>query len=194
MMADSTASIHAWACLPTIETNRGIRTAYSAMKCIPFTKILLAHYGSEQPWAYPASIPVILKFVHYTSDSQDPTSLAGQPVSTIFEDHLGYLWFGTGNGLSLFEPVTETFSSFKHEPDNTNSLSSSNITTLFEDKDRILWIGTFDKGLNRLDAESESFTHYLHNPEDPPASATTRSWLSTRIVRSAYGSRPPVVG
>jgi ligand-binding sensor domain-containing protein len=41
------------------------------------------------------------------------------------------------------------------------------IRTLYEDREGVLWIGTFGGGLDRFDRNAETFTHYLHDPEDP---------------------------
>lgn len=38
--------------------------------------------------------------------------LADDLVTGILQDDLGYLWFGTGNGLSRFDPRTETFRNY----------------------------------------------------------------------------------
>ena len=82
----------------------------------------------------------------------------GLPASTvmwILQDHLGFLWFSTANGLVKYDGYT--FTIYAPEPDNPGSLSDSNPMELVEDQRGDLWIGTSAGGLNRLDRRSETF-------------------------------------
>lgn len=79
----------------------------------------------------------------------DSTSISGNYITTITEDHAGRLRIGTGrNGLNCFDPATETFRLFKHDPKNPNSLSSNVIHTICtappakHDQSTTVWIGT----------------------------------------------------
>ncbi len=86
-------------------------------------------------------------------------------VSTILQDHLGFLWFGnTSRGLMKYDGYSIT--TFLPNPDDTNSISDGRINTLFEDHNGILWIATEQGGLNRFNRATETFTHFLHNPDD----------------------------
>jgi ligand-binding sensor domain-containing protein len=46
----------------------------------------------------------------------NPKSLPGNTVRVIYMDHLGNIWVGTNNGLALFNPQTEEFIIFRHDP------------------------------------------------------------------------------
>ncbi len=61
-------------------------------------------------------------------------------VSCILQDHLGYMWFGTQNGLVRYDGYSMKI----FQPDSNDSLSISerHIQTIYEDKSGTIWIGT----------------------------------------------------
>ena len=119
--------------------------------------------------------PVSNTFTHYRHDPDKPESLAHDYVWAILEDHLGNLWVGTNDGLDLLDPDSGTFKHYKYSEDDPGSLSHNVIRSLYEDRSGTLWAGTgfvYDTsseegGLNRFNRESQTFTRYLHDPEDP---------------------------
>ena len=75
-------------------------------------------------------------------------------VHAIHEDQEGMLWVGTRwAGIARFDPTTEQFTVYQHDPNDSNSLSGPRATTICEDSEGILWIGTASQGLNRFDPE-----------------------------------------
>ncbi len=89
--------------------------------------------------------------------------LSQNTVNAILEDKTGFLWFGTEDGLNMYDGYR--YRVFKQEKSNAHSISNNIIWTLYEDKDSALWIGTFN-GLNYYNRETGIFTSYLHNPDD----------------------------
>ena len=75
---------------------------------------------------------------HTTSDG-----LAGEDVHAIMQDSYGFLWIGTGNGLSRFDG--KNFKNYAY----TEGLRDLAIIALFEDKHHRLWAGT-TKGIAEL--------------------------------------------
>jgi two-component system sensor histidine kinase ChiS len=108
----------------------------------------------------------------YKEESENPNSPGGEGFWTVEEDREGMIWVGshTGGGLSRFNPTTDLWQRFQHNPDDPISLSSNIIFEIFSDREGVLWVGT-DNGLNRFDGETESgsarFQHYKHDPDDP---------------------------
>jgi ligand-binding sensor domain-containing protein/signal transduction histidine kinase len=103
-------------------------------------------------------------------ERDDPNSLTNNTMSGILRGRDGALWLPTtGGGLDRFDPATETFTHYRHDPANPNSLSGNHIHTgsLLEDHQGALWIGTVGGGLNRLDPRTRTFTHYRHDPANP---------------------------
>ena len=63
-------------------------------------------------------------FVVFKHNPSDPTTISANFVLDLFEDAQGFLWIGTYNGgVNKFDPVTERFTRYRHDPDNPNSLS-----------------------------------------------------------------------
>lgn len=100
------------------------------------------------------------QFQHINSDE----GLSSNTVTCILQDHIGFLWIGTYDGLNKYDGYD--FKVFKHNPDDLTSIGANAIQTLYEDKQGIIWIGTFDGGLSRYDPKTEKFTRYLNNPSD----------------------------
>ncbi|TQV88319.1 ligand-binding sensor domain-containing diguanylate cyclase [Aliikangiella coralliicola] len=94
----------------------------------------------------------------------DNQGLPSNIVITIMQDSYGYIWFGTGAGLSRFNGYQ--FTNFQHDPQNPNSLLANKIWALYEDEKGILWIGTEFGGLNRYDPSTGLFSAYIHDPEN----------------------------
>jgi len=108
-------------------------------------------------------------FRTYRFERGNPNSLTNNTVQAILEGQGGVLWLGTtGGGVDRFDPATETFTHFKHDPKDPNSLSGNNIPPygLYQDRQGALWVGTIDSGLNRLDPATGTFKHYHHDPQD----------------------------
>jgi signal transduction histidine kinase/ligand-binding sensor domain-containing protein/CheY-like chemotaxis protein len=91
--------------------------------------------------------------------------LSSNNVSCVIQDHLGYMWYGTQNGLNKFDGYG--FTTFLHDPKNENSVASDNITCMSSGENGIVWIGTEGKGLNRYDTYSGEFILYHHQQNDP---------------------------
>ncbi len=70
-------------------------------------------------------------------------------------------------GLSKFDPATETFTSYLHNPNNPDTLSSNDLFWLFEDAAGVMWIGSRDQGLNKLYPGLQRFPRYHHLPTTP---------------------------
>jgi ligand-binding sensor domain-containing protein/signal transduction histidine kinase len=72
------------------------------------------------------------------------------------------MWFGTQYGLNRFDG--QDFKVFVHQPGVANSLGGAYIFALFKDRDGILWIGC-NLTLDRFNPRTETFTHYVVDPE-----------------------------
>ncbi|MDO9088481.1 MAG: two-component regulator propeller domain-containing protein [Anaerolineaceae bacterium] len=102
-----------------------------------------------------------IEFEHFSIED----GLSQSVVNSIIQDELGFMWFGTQDGLNRFDG--KEIKVFKHDPDNAESICNNFIQSLYEDKQGILWIGTFGGGLNRYDPRTEEFSCYIPDPENP---------------------------
>ena len=90
--------------------------------------------------------------------------LSQSVIHAILQDHYGFLWIGTEDGLNRYDGYE--FKIYRPDPENPNSINDRWITALVEDEQGNIWIGTRLGGLNRYDPNTDSFTHYLNDPED----------------------------
>ena len=117
-----------------------------------------------------------ISFNHLTVEN----GLSQSSVLSIAQDSIGFMWFGTKDGLNKFN--SQTFEVYKHDERNPASLSSSrNINTLLTDKKGNLWIGT-QNGLNLYLPESNSFRHFVNDPNDQGS-------ISNNIIRHLFQDR-----
>ena len=96
------------------------------------------------------------------------------PTFAIAEDEMGFIWFGTLNGLLRYDG--SNFKHYKHNRNNHNSLSNNTIRSLHFDKDGFLWIGTQGGGLNRFDRKTETFISYRHDANDDNTISNDDIW------------------
>lgn len=77
-------------------------------------------------------------------------------VKSIVQDHLGFIWLGTRNGLNRY-----AYGSIKHYDvdDLVKKQGNHNISALFEDSEYNIWIGT-DKGVYIYNPYTELFSHF----------------------------------
>jgi signal transduction histidine kinase/ligand-binding sensor domain-containing protein/CheY-like chemotaxis protein/HPt (histidine-containing phosphotransfer) domain-containing protein len=95
-------------------------------------------------------------------DPRRRDSLTSDIVNSISLDSRGRLWVGTSDGgIDVVDPVTEHIAHFTHDSSNRDSLASNHVNTLVRDSSDTLWIGT-DAGLDRLNSDERTFTHYGH--------------------------------
>lgn len=94
---------------------------------------------------------------HYTHDPQNPNSLPGNDVRSIYKDTNGNIWVGTNKGLALFNPGTGTFTNFHKNPGNLHGALSSYVFSIKQLKDNKLWIATELNGIMILDLQQNQF-------------------------------------
>jgi len=83
--------------------------------------------------------------------------LSHNTVNCIVQDSMGFMWFGTMDGLCRFDG--NNFKVYKSIPNNPNSLCHNLIKSICLDQKGGLWIGTA-RGLSYLDIASNQFSNY----------------------------------
>jgi len=91
--------------------------------------------------------------------------LSHHETKCIMKDSRGFMWFGTVNGLNRYDGYNMKV--YNHSYGDTSSLSDNRILSILETIDGKLLIGTVNGGLNILNVETEIFTHYRNDPENP---------------------------
>ena len=82
--------------------------------------------------------------------------LPDERIRSIFQDHNGYLWIGTMNGICRYDGYS--FKNFFKTKKN-NSISGNWAYTITEDASHNIWIGT-NEGFSKFDQEKETFVNY----------------------------------
>ncbi|MBN2425460.1 MAG: hypothetical protein JXB44_10585 [Calditrichaceae bacterium] len=90
--------------------------------------------------------------------------LSQNSVTSICQDSMGFIWFGTYSGLNRYDGYN--YKIFKNEKDNPGSLANEFVRALSIDNSGRLWVGTMGGGLNRYCSEKERFIRYVNDPED----------------------------
>lgn len=85
--------------------------------------------------------------------------LPSSAVYTLAQDHEGYLWIGTVEGLARYDGVG--FEVFRHASDDEHSLPSNNTQALHVDGAGRLWAATEGGGVSRLESlRPARFRHF----------------------------------
>lgn len=118
--------------------------------------------------------------------SADHSSISYNQANALLESRDGMIWIGTfGDGLNRYDPNTDTFTRYGHEPDNPQSLGNSQIWALAESHDGNIWVGT-QGGISLFNRADKTFTNYSHDPLNPNS-------LSGNTVRALYEDRAGVL-
>lgn len=110
-----------------------------------------------------------LKFKHLSLTE----GLSQSSVICVLQDHKGFLWFGTRDGLNRYDGYT--FKKYRYNSQDSGSLSNSYIRSLFEDENNNLWIGT-NNGLNKYIADKDSFKRYSLNIGKTQSESANEIW------------------
>ena len=117
----------------------------------------------------------------FRHDSENPNSLGGVNVNSVFADNAGMIWIGMNDaGLDQFNPATGAFRHFRHAENDPGSVSGE-VTPILKDHQGRLWVGT-NNGLDQLDEKTGKFIHYRHDPKNPKS-------LSSNFVWNLYEDR-----
>ncbi|WP_339723356.1 two-component regulator propeller domain-containing protein [uncultured Paraglaciecola sp.] len=79
------------------------------------------------------------KFTTFQHHEEQPNSLAGNLVHTIYQDQRQRLWFGTEAGASLWNGQSK-FTTFSVD----DGLSDNKILSILQDPSGLMWFGTFN--------------------------------------------------
>ena len=135
-------------------------------------KIWIGHYNGISQLDETSGI-----FTTYSHDPEDPNSLSHNTVRALYEDRQGTLWIGCGfawdvgddGGLNRFNPETQSFTRFLHDPQDPQSLVHNRVRAIFEDSRGTFWVGSLGDGLHTMNRSTGKFTRHAYDPQNPTA-------------------------
>jgi ligand-binding sensor domain-containing protein/signal transduction histidine kinase/DNA-binding response OmpR family regulator len=143
-------------------------------KCFPLYLIIFGSGFFSGIGTLSAQSPK-LRFTHISNEE----GISNSTIESIFQDSLGFIWFGTRDGLNRYDGNEIVV--YRNDPSDSNSLSDNFIRCIYEDRHHHLWVGTTN-GLNRLNREKNNFTRFKHRDNDPTS-------LSLNLVTSLAEDR-----
>jgi len=103
--------------------------------------------------------------------------ISNEHVYSLAEAFDGGLWVGTfTGGLNYYDPNSNRFTVYQHDPRDSGSLAGDRIWKLFVDSAGTLWVGTQDSGLSRFNASTGQFETFRHDRFKPGSLASDLIW------------------
>ena len=99
-----------------------------------------------------------------TYQINNPNSLGNNYVNKIIEDHKGYIWFATNNGLSRWNPISNKWNHYYRD----KSEQAKVFLSLCEDSQGRIWAGSYSSGVYLLDGKTgQTLQHYSSKTHTP---------------------------
>ncbi|CAM2010916.1 ligand-binding sensor domain-containing protein [Acanthopleuribacter pedis] len=122
-------------------------------------------------------------FTTFYHNPADPTSIAGDNVSSMAEDQQGVLWIATwGGGLNLFDPVKQSFSRVRLSFANGDPIQR--VQKLYRDRAGHIWVGTYAAGVIRINPKTMEETRFGLEP--PGVNQPARVWDMVEVVDNTF--------
>ncbi len=101
--------------------------------------------------------PVKNKFIRFTNNPADSTSLSFNLVQTVIKDKDNNIWVGTlSGGINLLIQSSGKFYRFRQSNEKRKIFGSDMITSLCEDKNGNIWAGTYTGSILKLTVKKEN--------------------------------------
>ena len=124
---------------------------------------------------------------NFVNDPNDPQSIPGNIVRSIYIDNERNIWIGTNKGLALYDPKKDTFRNFKNDLQNQSSLVSDYVHSITQLKDGRIFIGTENGGVSILDSKNNYLLEGISKIKfENIVSGNDGSNLSNPTVRTIY--------
>ncbi len=142
-----------------------------------FRRLLMPLFFLAGSFCFAQSQPPVFKNIS-TKDG-----LSHSSVNYILQDHNGFMWFATYNGLNKYDG--RTFKVYQKNPLDKTSISSNDIFFIFEDHAGNLWIVNSATGLDKFNPTTEAFENFSHNPADPKSISSNDLYY---VTEDSYGN------
>ncbi len=106
-------------------------------------------------------------FIHCASSTHNYSRITNSSIMSTIIDRSGCLWLGTfAGGVNYTDLYHKKFMHVKANLRDESFIHNESVFAFNEDLQGNLWVGT-DNGLNRLDHKSNTFSTWLHEPDNP---------------------------
>lgn len=136
---------------------------------------------------------ILLVLVQSTSYSQSSELLTritaddGLSQNLVFDslqDHQGFIWFGTKDGLSRYDG--HDFRIYKTDPSSRQSLAGNYVTLTYQDSDLNFWVETRPGGLHIYDPLMDHFTRLSDLTGQNEQFYNTSAWVMYGSNRTGW--------
>ncbi|MCB2200922.1 GGDEF domain-containing protein [bacterium] len=135
--------------------DRGLRRAVLIVLCLALFAIMPGYgHGISSRFSY-------LRFDRLTSND----GLSQNSVNAILQDQRGFMWFGTQDGINVYDGYS--FTTHKPVAGDSTTLSGNWVYTLLEDGRGWIWAGTYQGGVSCYRPEEDRFYRYVHEEGNP---------------------------
>lgn len=107
------------------------------------------------------------RFKTYRDGSGSEHGLSDNVIFALCSDSYGKVWVGTENGLDIYDPTTDSFKHYIHDPRNIFSIRNNSTRSIYIDPAGIYWVGTYRGGIAKYNKVLALFDLKLSNPFDP---------------------------
>lgn len=159
-------TLYALLCAPAISQIREFKVDnLSSNDGLPSDNVLYT-YQDSYGFLWMASYEGLIRwdganYKRYLYSQTDSSSLSGNIVYKIFEDHKNRLWVGTIDGLNLFDRAHEKFVRCNIGKETTKIP----INDILQDSKNQLWLGT-SYGLCKFNYDEGTAKWYVHDPQN----------------------------
>ncbi|BDD01929.1 hybrid sensor histidine kinase/response regulator transcription factor [Persicobacter psychrovividus] len=109
-------------------------------------------------------------------------------ITNIIQDHTGYMWYGTQDGLLRYDGYK--FKVFKPNKEDPKSIQSSWVTELLVDRKNQLWVRFRNGGISMYNPTSEDFMNFNHDPDDSTTISNDLSPYQTYTEQKSMQETP----
>lgn len=150
------------------------------------------HIGDLWVGTYPSGLNIFDRSTSsirkYGLSSDPKRGLQGEYVEAIEENKDGTLWVGA-NGISLFDPIAETFTHYRNTGGADSRSDSSSFLNGVVDSDGEVRFGSWAHGILRYNPEKDRFDEVPADNTQTKRGEKTSTLLNDKMIWSVYEDR-----
>ena len=113
-------------------------------------------------------------------NESENNSIASEFFWNAWQDDNGAIWFGTVNGISIYDPLQSFYRIHRFGNLYPSIKDTKGVASIYEDADDSWWIGTYNKGLLHYYPNADSLVVY----QIPPSVTVLKEGIAQQIALS----------